>query len=884
MSTAVQNVKIVYTSDTSGLKSAKIATEQLTAEEQQLIDAMKQADTQAKKTNDTIQKESKQSANEIDKASKSTTLFSNGLRGIGAMVVGAFAVSSLIDFQKQVINLTGEFQKYRAVLTNSLGSQQQADVAMQMIADTASKTNFSVQQLTETYIKFANRGLNLTKSEMMKLADIANFTGKSIDQLTEAALDAFTGENERLKEFGITAKKNGETTAFTFKGVTTEVKNTSSEIQKYILGLGDLEGVTGATAAISGTLSGQISNLGDSYDQLLITLGNSESGIIAWSVTAIDSILKVITYAIKSKEQLEKESGLKELGKQSEFAKMKFDNLSASLEKKRNISALEADKQALDQLINGEERYIKKKQELIDSEKFIRGAISETKQLEINQAKVRIELAKERLKQYEKFEKDLTPIIQEESDKQTKARIDAQNKAFNNALNNLSKAEQLAIREAKAEGQNQDYIIGIQLDYLQKRDDLYKKFGKNSKEIDKELVVQRQELYAELYKYDTEYAEKLEKDRLDRIEKQKTLELKTLEDTAKQEKVIYDNVQLEKLQAVTGTEEQKQEEIARIQKEFARDEIVRAIELDQQKLEVANLSTEERTSIEQKLVDDKKALYELDAKNAKEIQDKITEDAKKQAEERKKAEQMASKLALDFVREGFSYRSDQLKQESEDIKTQKDYDLKMAGDNAQAKAQIESKYREIERQNKRKQFEADKQQALFNIAINTAQAVSKTLATAGFLGIALTAGVIALGAVQIARVNAQKMPKYKFGTRKVPGVDTGSDSVIAELRPGERVHTTEVSNTYGKLLDNVQNISPKLANDFALNHRQYDRALNGNDKFKEELSEMKNIFKELRKDIKNRPEIHIELTEKGFKKTIVNTHSETQIVNDYFKI
>jgi hypothetical protein len=880
MSTAVQNVKIVYTSDTSGLKSAKIATEQLTAEEQQLVDAMKQADTQAKKTNDTIQKESKQSANEIDKASKSTTLFSNGLRGVGAMVAGAFAVSSLIDFQKQVINLTGEFQKYRAVLTNSLGSQQQADVAMQMIADTASKTNFSVQQLTETYIKFANRGLNLTKSEMMKLADIANFTGKSIDQLTEAALDAFTGENERLKEFGITAKKNGETTAFTFKGVTTEVKNTSSEIQKYILGLGDLEGVTGATAAISGTLSGQISNLGDSYDQLLITLGNSESGIIAWSVTAIDSILKVITYAIKSKEQLEKESGLKELGKQSEFAKMKFDNLSASLEKKRNISSLEADKQAIEQLIAGEERYIKKKQELIDSEKFIRGAISETKQLEINQAKVRIELAKERLKQYEKFEKDLTPVIQEETEKQTKARIDAQTKAFNNALNNLSKAEQLAIREAKAEGQKQNYIIGIQLDYLQKRDDLYKKFGRNSKEIDKELVVQRQELYSELYKYDTEYAEKLEKDRLDRIEKQKTIELNSLEQVSKQEKVFYDELANERIQQARMTGE----DIDKVEYNIQLESLLREKDLIKQKLEVANLSVIERTELEQSLVDNQKSIYDLDYENYKGTEAKKTEELKRQAEDRRKAEQQASKLALDFVREGFSYRSEQLKQEAEDIKTQKDYDLKLAGDNAQAKAQIESKYREIERQNKRKQFEADKQQALFNIAINTAQAVSKTLATAGFLGIALTAGVIALGAVQIARVNSQKMPKYKFGTRKVEGIDTGSDTVTAVLRPGERVHTTEVSNTYGKLLDNVQNISPKLANDFALNHRQYDRALNGNDKFKEELSEMKNIFKELRKDIKNRPEIHIELTEKGFKKTIVNTHSETQIVNDYFKI
>ena len=126
----------------------------------------------------------------------------------------------------QAYNTRKEFATYEAVLKNAIGSTKAAASTMKMIQTLAADTPASVAEWTQAYIKLINRGITPAKEELIQMGDIASSQGKDIDQFIEALLDAMTGENERLKEFGITAKKNGETTAFTFRGVTTEVQNT----------------------------------------------------------------------------------------------------------------------------------------------------------------------------------------------------------------------------------------------------------------------------------------------------------------------------------------------------------------------------------------------------------------------------------------------------------------------------------------------------------------------------------------------------------------------------------------------------------------------------------------------------------------------------------
>lgn len=173
----------------------------------------------------------------------------------------------------QAYNTRKEFATYEAVLKNATGSTKAAASAMKMIQTLAADTPASVAEWTQAYIKLINRGITPAKQELIQMGDIASSQGKDIDQFIEALLDAMTGENERLKEFGITAKKNGETTAFTFRGVTTEVHNTDQAIKNYILSLGNLQGIQGAMATQMQELAGLESNLGDQMDAIYNKIG-----------------------------------------------------------------------------------------------------------------------------------------------------------------------------------------------------------------------------------------------------------------------------------------------------------------------------------------------------------------------------------------------------------------------------------------------------------------------------------------------------------------------------------------------------------------------------------------------------------------------------------
>jgi len=197
----------------------------------------------------------------------------------------------LLDVGKDIAETTAKFETYETVMTNALGDKSKAQKAMKDIQDMAAKTPFSVDELTGSFIKFVNRGLNPSMAEMTKMADLAASQGKSFDQLTEAVLDAGGGEFERLKEFGVKASKSGDQVSLSFKGVNQTVKNTPEAINGAIMAFGGMQGVAGATAAVSKTLEGQWSNLGDTAGQLEVTVGKGLRPVFTWLLTMLGNLL-----------------------------------------------------------------------------------------------------------------------------------------------------------------------------------------------------------------------------------------------------------------------------------------------------------------------------------------------------------------------------------------------------------------------------------------------------------------------------------------------------------------------------------------------------------------------------------------------------------------
>lgn len=217
-----------------------------------------------------------------------------GLTGAVGHLRGALAGVSVAFLGREIVTTLADFERFEAVLTNTLGSNSAAKKAMDGIVDFAARTPFAVDQLTDSYVKLANQGLVPTEKQMTSLGDLAASTGKDFDQLTEALIDGQVGEFERLKEFGIRASKQGDKVKFTFKGVQTQVDFTEKAMQNYILGLGEVEGVSGAMAAISKTTGGQISNLGDSVTQLYLNIGTKLKPTISATIGVLGQGVEMI--------------------------------------------------------------------------------------------------------------------------------------------------------------------------------------------------------------------------------------------------------------------------------------------------------------------------------------------------------------------------------------------------------------------------------------------------------------------------------------------------------------------------------------------------------------------------------------------------------------
>ncbi|TGM21985.1 hypothetical protein [Leptospira meyeri] len=245
-----------------------------------------------------IQEEVKKTEAIIEKASgkiaQSTKAPKDAFQDLAQLMGSAAFVAGTTSLVKGALAVTGEFQKYNSVLKISLGSQAAATRAMGMLTEYAAKTPYQLNEATGGYIKLVNRGLRPTMEEMVKFGDLAASQGKSLNQVVEATLDAMTGENERLKEFGIKAKDHGDKVSLTFKGVTQTVEKSEVAIQNAILAFGGMKGVAGSMAAVAETWEGQVSNLADTTDMVKKAIGDDLYGAASTGVSGIKNLLEWI--------------------------------------------------------------------------------------------------------------------------------------------------------------------------------------------------------------------------------------------------------------------------------------------------------------------------------------------------------------------------------------------------------------------------------------------------------------------------------------------------------------------------------------------------------------------------------------------------------------
>lgn len=215
--------------------------------------------------------------------------------GVGVSFKKTLAAIGGIAMLKQVasniVSTAGMFQKYESVLTNALnGSSDKAKAYLSDINSFAAKTNFQLDELTDDFIKFVNRGVTPSMDAMKRMGDFTNTVAKPFDQLTEAILDI--NNPERWKEFGVRVQTEGNKVKLSFRDMTVECDSTVESVMKAVEQFGSMKGVEGSTEAIAKTIEGQMSNLEDTITTALAEIGLANQGLISGSISAVDTIVK----------------------------------------------------------------------------------------------------------------------------------------------------------------------------------------------------------------------------------------------------------------------------------------------------------------------------------------------------------------------------------------------------------------------------------------------------------------------------------------------------------------------------------------------------------------------------------------------------------------
>ena len=133
------------------------------------------------------------------------------------------------------------------------------------------------------------------------------------------------------------------------------------------------------------------------------------------------------------------------------------------------------------------------------------------------------------------------------------------------------------------------------------------------------------------------------------------------------------------------------------------------------------------------------------------------------------------------------------------LERQRDVSILFAGESTTAREEIERQYEERRRRIQRQQAESQKRLAMFNIAINTAQAIVSALPK---IPLAIAVGVI--GAAQLAMVASQPIPQFYKGTQNAPEGLAWTDEKGAELHTDSKGNIKDYGSSKGARLKKLE--------------------------------------------------------------------------------
>lgn len=191
----------------------------------------------------------------------------------GGVIAGGLAAMPMVSTASQ-------FENYQTVLTTIEGSEGKAKKSMEWVSKFAAKTPYDLAQVNEAFVRLKSYGLDPTSGLLRTLGDTSSAMGKDVMSAVEAISDAVTGENERLKEFGITTQTKGDLVTYNYtdkagnQKAMSAIKGDRKQIEKVLTNIWD-EKFEGGMERGSKTWTGLLSNIMDTWSRFQMMIMNS---------------------------------------------------------------------------------------------------------------------------------------------------------------------------------------------------------------------------------------------------------------------------------------------------------------------------------------------------------------------------------------------------------------------------------------------------------------------------------------------------------------------------------------------------------------------------------------------------------------------------------
>lgn len=255
----------------------------------------------------------------VSKLDGGMSKLSSKMSGMGGMIAGAFSIAAVVGFGKAVIDSLAKYQTFSASLRVLMYGDMAASKALEgQLITLASTTPFSLEDVqagTKQLMAYGFQAGTIVNN-MKMLGDISSGVGAPLTDIVylygtlktqgrafQRDILQFTGRGipvirELAKQFKVTEK---EVTELVSKG-----KVGFKEIEQAFTSMTSTGGqFFGMMAEQSKTVGGQISNLGDSWEQLKVHIGQSQTGIIAGTMSFLKDLISKVDATVETLNTME---------------------------------------------------------------------------------------------------------------------------------------------------------------------------------------------------------------------------------------------------------------------------------------------------------------------------------------------------------------------------------------------------------------------------------------------------------------------------------------------------------------------------------------------------------------------------------------------------